>query len=71
MSEAPRVLDNVMCWPSVAEEVMEADRILAKPLVSEPTRPRVPVRVLERAECSTRTMDEPTDPVRFFVIPLV
>lgn len=50
---------------------MEADRDFAKPLVSEPTRPMVPVRVLERAECSTRTMDEPRDPVRFFVIPLV
>ena len=60
-----------MC-PTIADvEPMEPERDLAKPLVSEPMRLIVPVRVLDRADCSTRTVDEPRDPVRFFVIPLV
>lgn len=50
---------------------MEPGTDFAKPLISEPMRPIVPVRDFNRATCSTSPEDEPKLPVRVFVMPLV
>lgn len=61
----------MICSTIADEEPTEADKDFAKPLVSDPIRPIVPERVLDRAVCSTIIADGPRDPVRFFAIPLV
>ena len=50
---------------------MEPDMDFAKPLFSKPMIPIVLARDFKRATCSTSPEDEPTDPVRVFVMPLV
>ena len=50
---------------------MEPDRDFANPFVSEPMRPIVPARALERPMCSTNPDDEPKEPVRVFAMPFV
>jgi hypothetical protein len=47
VSDPVSVLKNEVCSTRVEERPSEPDRLLAKPLTSEPTRDNEPVRVLD------------------------
>jgi len=52
------------------DEDSEAVKALARPLVSEPTRPRDPDRDLNSKDLSARLEAEPEEPVKTLARPL-